>query len=393
MPTQIVSIDLGHHEYDIYIGDGCLARVHDFIPESIEGRSLYILTDENVENYARKIETLLLAEGADLCEILVLPAGEATKSFGFFQHACEWLLEKKISRDSMVLAVGGGVIGDLCGFVASSIMRGVSYIQIPTTLLAQVDSSVGGKTGINTIHGKNLVGAFYQPDTVIADLDSLKTLPKRELLAGYAEVVKYGLIDDEDFFEWLEENGADVCALKNSALSYAVETSVQAKAALVVADEKEHGRRALLNLGHTFGHVLEAAAGYDGRLLHGEAVAMGIVMAYDLSARLGLCSFDEFQRVEQHFISVGLPTRASFIQPALKTDPHALVQMMYSDKKVKRGKINFVLAKKIGEAFITSDVPMNIVEDVIAASLGTNATSDNEALMKQWKSAFSSQSS
>lgn len=391
MPTQIVTIDLGHHDYDIYIGEGTLYRIHDFIPESLEGRSTFIITDENVETYARKIADILTAEGAVRSEILVLPAGEATKSFGFYQHACEWLLEQKISRDSIVLAVGGGVIGDLTGFVAASIMRGVSYIQVPTSLLAQVDSSVGGKTGINTIHGKNLVGSFYQPDAVIADIDVLKTLPKRELLAGYAEVAKYGLIDDEGFFEWLEERGQDVCSLNPVAIAHAIETSTKAKAALVIADEKEHGRRALLNLGHTFGHALEAVAGYDGRLLHGEAVAMGIVMAFDLSSRLGLCPREDYERVEQHFISVGLPTRASFINPALGADAERLMQLMYNDKKVKRGKINFILVKKIGEAFITSDVPMNMVEDVIANSLGITSNSDNEVLMEQWKSAFSSQ--
>lgn len=391
MPTEIVTIDLGHHDYDIYIGPGSLYRIHDFIPESIEGRSIFIVTDENVDSYASKIADILKNEGAEKCEKLVLPAGEATKSFGFYQHVCEWMLEHKISRDSIVLAVGGGVIGDLTGFVASSVMRGVSYIQVPTTLLAQVDSSVGGKTGINTVHGKNLVGAFYQPDAVIADIDVLKTLPKRELLAGYAEVVKYGLIDDENFFEWLEENGKDVCNLDPGAVSYAIETSAKAKAALVVADEKEKGRRALLNLGHTFGHVLEAAAGYDGRLLHGEAVAMGMVMAFDLSSRIGLAPRADFERVEQHLVSVGLPTRASFISPALKTNAESLVNMMYSDKKVKRGKINFILAKKIGEAFITSDIPMDMVQDVIADSLGVNSGSQNEVLMEKWKSAFSSQ--
>lgn len=391
MPTEIVTIDLGHHDYDIYIGPGSLYRTHDFIPESIEGRSIFIVTDENVDAYATKIADLLKNEGAEKCEKLVLPPGEATKSFGFFQHTCEWMLSHKISRDSIVIAVGGGVIGDLTGYVASSVMRGVSYIQVPTTLLAQVDSSVGGKTGINTVHGKNLVGAFYQPDAVIADIDVLKTLPKRELLAGYAEVVKYGLIDDENFFEWLEENGKDVCNLDPQAVSYAIEVSAKAKAALVIADEKEHGRRALLNLGHTFGHVLEAAAGYDGRLLHGEAVAMGMVMAFDLSSRIGLCPRADYERVEQHLVSVGLPTRASFITPPLKTNAETLVNMMYSDKKVKRGKINFILAKKIGEAFITADIPMDMVQDVIADSLGVNSGSQNEVLMEKWKSAFSSQ--
>ena len=391
MATQIVTIDLGQHEYDIYVGGGIVYRIHDFIPESIEGRSIFIVTDENVENYATKIKDVLLAEGASSCENLVLPAGEATKSFGFFQHVCEWMLTKKVARDSIVIAVGGGVIGDLTGFAASSVLRGVSYIQVPTTLLSQVDSSVGGKTGINTPQGKNLIGAFYQPDAVIADIDTLETLPKRELLAGYAEVVKYGLISDLNFFEWLEDNGQKICNLDKDAIAYAVETSAKAKAEVVIADEKEMGRRALLNLGHTFGHVLEAAAGYDGRLLHGEAVAMGMVMAFDLSARLGLCSYADHERVEQHLISVGLPTRASFINPALKTDAKKLMSLMGNDKKVKRGKINFILAKGIGEAFVTADVPMDMVHAVINDSLGGEDKSSNEVLMEKWKLAFSSQ--
>ena len=294
------------------------------------------------------------------------------------------------SRDSIVVAVGGGVIGDLTGYAASSVLRGVSYVQVPTSLLAQVDSSVGGKTGINTKQGKNLVGAFYQPDAVIADIETLSTLPKRELLAGYAEVVKYGLIGDAGFFEWLEEHGKDIAALDSEALSYAIETSAKAKADVVIADEKEQGRRALLNLGHTFGHALEAAAGYDGRLLHGEAVSMGMVMAFDLSSRIGLCSRQDYERVEQHLISVGLPTRASFINPAIKANADQLLDIMGNDKKVKQGKINFILVKRIGEAFVTADVPLEVVRSVLNDSLGGDNKTNNEVLMEKWKSAFSS---
>ena len=277
MDTKIVTIELDTRSYDIYIGKGVLFRLNDFLPDEVAGRSFFVITDRNVQSYAQQIRNLLAQEGAGRAELFVLPPGEKTKSFEQVTAVSQWLLSNGLNRDSVVLAVGGGVIGDLAGFCASIAMRGVSYVQVPTSLLAQVDSSVGGKTGINTPQGKNLVGSFYQPSAVIADIETLQTLPERELLAGYAEIVKYGLIGDLGFFEWLEENGERVCTLDEEALAHAVEVSVRAKAALVRADEREAGRRALLNLGHTFGHALEAAAGYDGRLLHGEAVAIGTI--------------------------------------------------------------------------------------------------------------------
>jgi len=392
MGTKIVTIDLGAKEYDIYIGESLLYRIQDMIPDDVSGGKFFIVTDNNVSDYAQQVHDTLLAQGAQQCEMLALHPGEKTKSFEIFQQVCEWMLSHKISRDSVVVAVGGGVIGDLAGYAAASILRGVGFVQVPTTLLAQVDSSVGGKTGINTSYGKNLIGAFYQPSVVVADIETLKSLPRRELLAGYAEVVKYGLIEDLSFFEWLEEHGRDVCALDSDAVSYAVEKSVRAKADVVVADEKEQGRRALLNLGHTFGHALEAAAGYDGRLLHGEAVSIGMVMAFDLSSRLGLCTKDDLERVEEHLAQVGLPTRAAFISPNLTQNAEKIVELMGNDKKVKKGRLNYILVKGIGNAFVSADVPQELVVEVVRDSLGSDdGQSLQEMLQDKWKSVFSSQ--
>jgi 3-dehydroquinate synthase len=267
---------------------------------------------------------------------------------------------------------------------------------MPTSLLAQVDSSVGGKTGINTAQGKNLIGSFYQPAAVIADIESLSTLPRRELLAGYAEVLKYGLIRDFAFFQWMEENGEKICNLDAEAIAYAVETSCRAKATLVQADETEQGSRALLNLGHTFGHALEAEAGYNGSLLHGEGVAIGMVMAFDLSYRMGLCSQEDLERVQNHLQNVGLPTTAASIDP-LATSVDRLIAAMGHDKKVKDGKLTFVLVNAIGEAFLSSDVPMDKVRNVLRDSLGGETKSAQGGIIRggikgRWASAFSSQS-
>ena len=269
-------------------------------------------------------------------------------------------------------------------------MRGVSFVQVPTTLLSQVDSSVGGKTGINTRQGKNLVGSFYQPSAVVADIETLQTLPQRELLAGYAEVLKYGLIQDAGFFKWLEQNGERVIALEDEAVAHAIEVSCRAKAATVEADETEQGRRALLNFGHTFGHALEAEAGYDGTLLHGEAISIGMIMAMDLSVRMNLCSEDDFIRLEEHLVKVGLPTRASLVD-GLTTNVDRLIKIMQRDKKVKNGKMVFIVANAIGDAFISSDVPEDLVRDVIIHSLG-GETKGQAGIKDRWLSAFSSQS-
>lgn len=385
METKIVSIDLDSRSYDIYIGSALLFRVQDLIPQELPGSSVFVITDSNVEPYAARVRDMIAQGGARICEMLVLPPGEKTKSFTYVEKVCSWMLENGVGRDSLVLAVGGGVIGDLAGFCASIVMRGIQFVQVPTTLLAQVDSSVGGKTGISTPQGKNLVGSFYQPQAVIADIETLKTLPRRELLAGYAEILKYGLIQDFGFFKWLEEHGQRVCNLEEDAVAHAIEISCRAKAAIVESDERESGRRALLNLGHTFGHALEAATGYGSALLHGEAVAIGMVMAFDLSQRMGLCNLEDVERVENHLSSAGLPVRASMID-GLGTSVEQLIELMQRDKKSIAGKMVFVLVNAIGEAFVSKNVPEDLVRKVLRDSLG----GDTKEARGKWTSAFSS---
>ncbi len=389
METKIVTIDLDARSYDIYIGSSLLFRIHDFVPEDMAGKAVFIVTDKNVEPYAQRVKDILKDNGARICELKVLPAGEKTKAFTKVEEVCTWLLEGGINRDSLVLAVGGGVIGDLTGFCAAIAMRGVPYIQVPTSLLAQVDSSVGGKTGINTAQGKNLVGSFYQPTAVIADIESLSTLPRRELLAGYAEILKYGLIQDLGFFQWLEKNGEKICNLDEEAIAFAVEVSCKAKAELVQSDETEQGSRALLNLGHTFGHALEVEAGYGGMLLHGEAVAIGTVMAFDLSYRMGLCAQEDVDRVEHHLSGIGLPTKAASVE-LLSTSVDKLIAAMAHDKKIKGGKPTFVLVNAIGEAFLSEDVSMDLVRDVLRDSLGGEVKTAQGGIKGRWASAFSS---
>jgi 3-dehydroquinate synthase len=296
---------------------------------------------------------------------LILPPGEKTKSFDHLTQVCDALLDARIERNDAVIALGGGVIGDLAGFAAGIVRRGVRFVQIPTSLLAQVDSSVGGKTGINARQGKNLIGVFNQPDLVLADTAVLDSLSTREFRAGYAEIAKYGLIDRPDFFGWLEGHWQEILA-GGSARIEAIATSCQAKAEVVVADERETGRRALLNLGHTFGHALEAATRYDSaRLVHGEGVAIGMVMAYRFSARLNLASPDDALRVERHLKAVGLPTHMADIDGELP-GPDILMAAIAQDKKVKGGKLTFILAKGIGEAFVADDVPQSEVASFLA---------------------------
>lgn len=360
-----VHIDLGTHSYPIYIGKKILNDIAALLPFAIKGRKAFIITDENVAPYAGGLKASLECAGVSFCDILVLPFGESTKSFERLQACHHWMLSLGVHRNSVVFALGGGVIGDLAGFAASTVLRGVPYVQIPTSLLAQVDSSVGGKTGINTVYGKNLVGSFYQPSAVVADIETLKTLPQREVLAGYAEIVKYGLIGDFDFYEWLEAHGRRVVKLEYDAVAYAIELSCRAKAKVVEEDEKEQGRRALLNLGHTFGHALEAAMEYDGRLLHGEAVAIGTIMAFELSARMGLCSGQEVVRVIHHFEQVGLPVHAGHIV----ADIDDLIETMRKDKKATDLSMVFILARGIGDAFVSREVEENLVRDVLSKSL------------------------
>ncbi|HBM87847.1 MAG TPA: 3-dehydroquinate synthase, partial [Rhodobiaceae bacterium] len=295
-------------------------------------------------------------------QAFILPAGEKTKNFDQLQSLLSDLLDAGVERGDLIIALGGGVIGDLTGFAASVLRRGVDFAQIPTSLLAQVDSSVGGKTGINVPQGKNLVGAFHQPRLVLADISALKTLPPRELRAGYAEVVKYGLIDDAPFFNWLEANVEKLMAGDPQALTQAIVKSCQSKARIVAQDEREGGVRALLNLGHTFGHALEAATGFSDRLIHGEGVAIGMGLAFSLSAKLGLCSGQDAIRAVRHLEAAGLPTKLSDI-PGDLPGPERLIELMGQDKKVIDGTLTFILAKGIGSAFITRDVSSNDLLD------------------------------
>lgn len=362
-----VHVDLGERSYDVRIGPGLIARAGAEIAPLLPRKRVAVLTDENVS--ALHLDALragLAAEGIAM-EALALPAGEATKSWAQLQQATEWLLEQKVERRDVVVALGGGVIGDLAGFAASILRRGVRFVQLPTSLLAQVDSSVGGKTGINATQGKNLVGAFHQPSLVLADTGILDTLPPRDFRAGYGEVVKYGLLGDAAFFDWLEAHGPALAAGEAEARLHAVTRSVEMKADIVSRDETEQGDRALLNLGHTFAHALEAATGYSDRLLHGEAVAIGCALAFDLSARLGLCSQECPVRVRAHLAAMGMSRDLSDI-PGDLPGAESLLALMGQDKKVVDGRLRFILARDIGAAFVTSDVPADAVLQVLADS-------------------------
>ncbi|MEQ8283645.1 MAG: 3-dehydroquinate synthase [Parvibaculum sp.] len=350
-----VVVDLGERRYDILVGAGLIADAGTHLKPLLRRARIAVVTDETVA----RLHLPALQESLDVAGIyhdtIVLPQGESTKSFAQLEKLTEWLLETGIERGDIVVALGGGVIGDLTGFAAAILRRGVDFVQIPTTLLSQVDSSVGGKTGINTRQGKNLAGAFHQPRLVLADVAALETLPMREFLAGYAEVVKYGLIGDRAFFDWLEENLDRLKEGDREARVQAIVKSCEAKAATVAADERESGVRALLNLGHTFGHALEAATGFSQRLVHGEGVAVGMALAFDLSARLGFCPGQDAVRVRRHLARAGLPSRLADV-PGTLPDADALIALMGQDKKVQDGKLTFILARAVGEAFITRDV-------------------------------------
>jgi len=357
---QTVHVPLGERAYDILIGPGLIARAGAEIASRLKGRKAAVVTDENVAPLYLKALVASLDEAGIASAAVVLPAGEKTKSFEHLMTACDKVLEARVERNDCVIALGGGVIGDLSGFAAGIVRRGVRFVQVPTSLLAQVDSSVGGKTGINSRHGKNLIGVFHQPDLVLADTDVLNTLSEREFRAGYAEVAKYGLIDKPDFFAWLEANWKAVFA-GGSARIEAIAASCQAKADVVVADERENGQRALLNLGHTFGHALEAATAYDSsRLVHGEGVSIGMVLAHEFSARMNLASPDDARRVERHLQEVGLPTRMSDIPGALPP-AETLMDAIAQDKKVKSGRLTFILTRGIGQSFVADDVPASEV--------------------------------
>jgi 3-dehydroquinate synthase len=365
---DVVRVDLGSRSYDIKIGGGVVARAGEMIAPVLKQRRAIIVTDAHVARwYLDELQHSLRGAGI-ASDALTVPPGEAAKSFSQLERLCAQLLDLKTERSTTLIALGGGVIGDLTGFAASILLRGIDFIQVPTTLLAQVDSSVGGKTGINIAQGKNLIGSFHQPRLVLADIEVLDTLPRRELLAGYAEIVKYGLINDPAFFTWCEGHGAGVVSGDASARRYAIAQSCRAKAAIVGADERESGARALLNLGHTFGHALEAECGYSDDLLHGEAVAIGMVMAYDLSARLGLCPLEDAARVQRHLASLGLPTSPSWIDGRSFSSAR-LIEHMSQDKKVKDGRIGFVLARGIGQAFAPAYVELADVAAMLDESI------------------------
>lgn len=364
MTLSTVHVPLGDRAYDIVIGPDALTQTYGAASTLIGQGQAAIVSDAAVwaQHGARMVDLF-----GDV-PVITVPAGEASKSFAMFETVSEGLLAAGVGRDGTVIAFGGGVVGDLAGYCAASLRRGCRFLQIPTTLLAQVDSSVGGKTAINTKAGKNLVGAFHQPQLVIIDTDLLATLPARELRAGYAEVVKYGLLGDAAFFRWLDQNGAAVLAQDPGALTEAVRQSCAAKAATVVADEREGGVRALLNLGHTFGHALEAACGYDGRLLHGEGVAAGMAMAFRFSVAQGLCPADAATATEAHLRQVGLPAGPGDIA-GLQTTAQAQLDYMYQDKKVEGGQLTLILARAIGDAFVAKDVDPDTVKTFLETEL------------------------
>ncbi|MEM9317571.1 MAG: 3-dehydroquinate synthase [Pseudomonadota bacterium] len=366
--SETVHVPLDGRAYDVRIGPGLLARAGAEIADLLPRPRVWVVTETRVARaHLGALRAGLDSQGIAMAE-LVLPPGEATKNWTDLGQTVEWLLSERVERRDVIIAFGGGVIGDLVGFAAAILRRGVRFVQIPTTLLAQVDSSVGGKTGINSPHGKNLIGAFHQPSRVLADIDVLDTLSPRDFLSGYGEVVKYGLLGDAAFFAWLEVNGPALAAGDAAARAYAVRRAVEMKAEIVVRDETEQGDRALLNLGHTFGHALEAATGYSDRLLHGEAVAIGCGLAFQLSAQLGLCAQEEPSRVSAHLAKMNMARELSDIHGELP-DADGLMDLMAQDKKVVAGQMRFVLAHAIGQAFVTADVAPDAVHRVLTQAL------------------------
>lgn len=364
--SRTVPVGLGDRAYDVLVGQGLLDNAGTLIAPFLKRGRVAVVSDETVwALHGARLSAALQAAGIAAHPVIV-PPGEPTKSWEGLADVSDRLLALELDRGDLIVAFGGGVVGDLAGFAAAIYKRGVDFIQIPTTLLAQVDSSVGGKTAIDTPRGKNLIGAFHQPRLVLADLDVLATLPDREMRAGYAEIIKYGLLGDFAFFEWLEANGPAVVAREPDALAYAVARSVEMKAEIVAEDEKEAGRRALLNLGHTFGHALEAETGYGEALLHGEAVAAGSAIAFRFSAAQGLCPGQDAERAEAAIAAVGLPTRLPQVA-SRGFDAAALVRHMGQDKKAEDGKLTFILARALGEAFVAKDVSGVAVRDFLVS--------------------------
>ena len=363
----VVQVALGARTYDIIIGRGLIGSLGDGVKALRAGAKIAIVTDATVaKHHLAAVEAALKSAGL-VCSAIVVAEGEGSKSYTTFETVCEAAIAARIERGDLLLALGGGVIGDLAGFAAACIRRGIDFVQVPTTLLAQVNSSVGGKTGIDSPQGKNLIGAFHQPILVIADTALLDTLPSREFRAGYAEVAKYGLLGDAAFFAWLEANWQDVFS-GGCAREYAIAVCCRAKAGIVARDERETGERALLNLGHTFGHALEAACGFTGRLKHGEAVALGMALAFDFSARKGLTGAAEAARARAHLAAVGLPTHIKDV-PGGVASVDQLMDLIAQDKKVKRGKLIFILVRGIGQAFVADDVDAAEVRAFLAEKL------------------------
>jgi 3-dehydroquinate synthase len=354
-----IEVKLPGRIYPIVVGDGLIAGAGERVARLLDGARCAVVTDQNVASlYLAPLKASLEAQNLFLGDAVVA-AGESSKSFPVLTKLCETLLKLSVERGDCVIALGGGVVGDLAGFAASILRRGVRLVQMPTTLLAQVDSSVGGKTGIDTPQGKNLIGTFHQPSLVLADVGTLSTLPEREFRAGYAEVMKYGLLGDADFFAWLERHWRNVFSGEGGERLKAIDTSIRAKAAIVEADEREEsGTRALLNLGHTFGHALEAFAGYSDLLLHGEAIAIGMRLAFSYSVEQGLCPAEDATRVERHLADVGLPGRIAAI-PGKPPSTGQILRLMAQDKKVKGGKLALVLVRGIGQAFVERDVKLD----------------------------------
>ncbi|MEG9862330.1 MAG: 3-dehydroquinate synthase [Parvularculales bacterium] len=366
---ETLTVPLGERSYPIHVGDDVLSKAGSLIAPLLARPYVAVVSDETVAHHHGEALTAGLDGAGIRHDFFSMPPGEPIKSFTGLETLLNSLSDAGVERNDTIIALGGGVIGDLTGFAASVLRRGVSFIQMPTTLLAQVDSSVGGKTGINTRHGKNLVGAFHQPKAVLSDIGTLDSLPPRDMRAGYAEVVKYALIeniriDNTGFLDWLEAHGEALLEGDKTLRQKAIITSCAAKADIVAADETEADKRMLLNLGHTFGHALEAATGYSDRLVHGEAVAVGMVMAFDFSVRLGLCPADDATRVRHHLQQSGLPVACGDI-PGILPDADALMDLMQQDKKTTDGQLVFILARGTGQAFVSRDVPRETLRDFL----------------------------
>jgi 3-dehydroquinate synthase len=363
--SKTIPVALGERSYNIHVAPGLLAHAGALVKPFASG-VVPVVTDDEVARL--HLQFLLAALRHEKIEVqpITLPTGESTKSFAGLERLVSALIASGVDRGGMIIALGGGVVGDLVGFAAGIVKRGIDYVQVPTTLLAQVDSSVGGKTAINVAEGKNLVGLFHQPKLVIADTALLKSLPKRQLLAGYAEVAKYGALGDAEFFSWLEQHGNAALSGDDATMTSAVAHSCRMKADIVARDEREGGERALLNLGHTFGHALEAATGYSDRLLHGEGVSIGMTLAFELSVRLGHCDAPSARRIRAHLESVGLPVSIAQI-PGERPDAKIVLAHMEHDKKARNGRLTFVLARQIGESFFTRDVSKQAVLELLAA--------------------------